>query len=55
MSIQEALHLSLKTLKGVMVEKINETNVQVMVQTSEKLFRMYTLQEVHTIIESYGL
>lgn len=51
MTIQEAVNLSLRTLKEVMEEKLNSTNVEVMIMTPERLFQMYTKEEVQKIIE----
>ncbi|XP_055379381.1 proteasome subunit alpha type-5 [Condylostylus longicornis] len=51
MSLNDAVDLALTTLKQVMEEKLNSTNVEVMLMTPEKLFRMHTKQEVEDIIE----
>jgi len=51
MTIQEAVNLSLRTLKEVMEEKLNSTNVEVMIMTPDRLFQMYTKEEVQKIIE----
>lgn len=51
MTILEAVNLSLRTLKEVMEEKLNSTNVEVMIMTPERLFQMYTKEEVQKIIE----
>ncbi|KAJ6642276.1 Proteasome subunit alpha type-5 [Pseudolycoriella hygida] len=51
MTIQEAVNLSLRTLKEVMEEKLNSTNVEVMVMTPDRLFQMYTKDEMQKIIE----
>lgn len=51
MTIQEAVNLSLRTLKQVMEEKLNSTNVEVMIMTPSKLFQMYTKEEVEKIIQ----
>ncbi|XP_037951632.1 proteasome subunit alpha type-5 [Teleopsis dalmanni] len=50
MSLNDALDLALNTLKQVMEDKLNSTNVEVMTMTPDKLFRMYTKQEVEDII-----
>ncbi|XP_005177971.1 proteasome subunit alpha type-5 [Musca domestica] len=50
MSLNDAIVLALNTLKQVMEDKINSTNVEVMTMTSEKLFRMHTKEEVEQII-----
>jgi len=50
MSLMDAVDLSLTTLKQVMEEKLNSTNVEVMLMTPDKLFRMHTKQEVEEII-----
>jgi len=51
MTIQDAVHLSLRTLKQVMEEKLSSTNVEVMIMTPDKLFQMYTKAEVEQIIQ----
>lgn len=50
MTIQEAVNLALKTLKQVMEEKLNSTNVEVMIMTPGNLFQMYTKGEVEKVI-----
>lgn len=50
MTIQEAVNLSLRTLKQVMEEKLNSTNVEVMIMTPGNLFQMYTKAEVGKVI-----
>lgn len=50
MSLQDAIDLSLTTLKQVMEEKLNATNVEVMTMTPQNLFRMHTKKEVEEII-----
>lgn len=51
MTIKEAVNLALRTLKQVMEEKLNSTNVEVMIMTPANLFQMYTKAEVEKIIE----
>ncbi|KAI9582458.1 proteasome subunit alpha type-5 [Glossina fuscipes] len=51
MSLNDAIDLSLNTLKQVMEEKLNSTNVEVMTMTPENLFRMYTKNDVENIIK----
>lgn len=51
MTIQDAVNLALRTLKQVMEEKLNSTNVEVMIMTPANLFQMYTKAEVEKIIE----
>lgn len=50
MTITEAVNLSLRTLKQVMEEKLNSTNVEVMIMTPDNLFQMYSKAEVEKII-----
>lgn len=50
MNLKEAIELSLNTLKQVMEEKLNSTNVEVMTMTPDALFRMYTREEVEQVI-----
>jgi len=50
MTIQDAIDLALNTLKQVMEEKLNATNVEVMTMTPEHLFRMHSKAEVEEII-----
>uniref|UniRef100_A0A0K8TSL0 Proteasome subunit alpha type n=1 Tax=Tabanus bromius TaxID=304241 RepID=A0A0K8TSL0_TABBR len=49
-TLNEAVDLALNTLKQVMEEKLNSTNVEVMTMTPDKLFRMFTKAEVEEII-----
>lgn len=51
MTIQDAVNLALRTLKQVMEEKLNSTNVEVMIMTPENLFQMYSKAEVEKIIQ----
>lgn len=51
MTIQEAVNLSLRTLKQVMEEKLNSTNVEVMVMSAANLFQMYSKEEVEKVIQ----
>lgn len=51
MTIQDAVNLALRTLKQVMEEKLNSTNVEVMIMTKQNLFQMYTKAEVEKIIQ----
>lgn len=51
MTIQEAVNLALRTLKQVMEEKLNSTNVEVMVMTPKNLFQMYTKDEAEQFIQ----
>lgn len=50
MTLNDAVDLALNTLKQVMEEKLNSTNVEVMAMTPEKLFRMFSKQEVEEVI-----
>lgn len=51
MTIQDAVNLALRTLKQVMEEKLNSTNVEVMIMTPQNLFQMYTKAEVEKVIQ----
>lgn len=50
MTIKEAINLALSTLKQVMEEKLNSTNVEVMTMTAGELFRMFTKEQVEEYI-----
>lgn len=52
MTIKEAINLALSTLKQVMEEKLNSTNVEVMTMTPGGLFRMFTKEEVEEYINN---
>ncbi|XP_058120769.1 proteasome subunit alpha type-5 isoform X2 [Anopheles ziemanni] len=52
MTIKEAINLALSTLKQVMEEKLNSTNVEVMTMTPDALFRMFTKEEVEEYINN---
>lgn len=51
MTIKDAVNLALRTLKQVMEEKLNSTNVEVMIMTPQNLFQMYTKAEVEKVIQ----
>lgn len=51
MTIKDAVNLALRTLKQVMEEKLNSTNVEVMIMTPQNLFQMYTKAEVENVIQ----
>ncbi|XP_051160903.1 proteasome subunit alpha type-5 isoform X1 [Leptopilina boulardi] len=51
MTLKEAAKAALTILKQVMEEKLNDTNIEVMSMTPEKLFHMYTREELQEIIE----
>lgn len=51
MSIKDAVNLCLRTLKQVMEEKLNSTNVEVMVMSPKVLFKMYTKDEIEQVIQ----
>ncbi|XP_043478164.1 proteasome subunit alpha type-5 isoform X1 [Leptopilina heterotoma] len=51
MTLKEAAKAALTILKQVMEEKLNDTNIEVMSMTPEKLFHMYTRDELQEIIE----
>ena len=52
MTIKEAINLALTTLKQVMEEKLNSTNVEVMTMTPKDLFKMFTKEEVEEFIQN---
>lgn len=52
MTIKEAVNLALNTLKQVMEEKLNSTNVEVMTMTPGGLYKMFTKDEVEEYINS---
>ncbi|XP_053661873.1 proteasome subunit alpha type-5 [Anopheles marshallii] len=52
MTIKEAINLALSTLKQVMEEKLNSTNVEVMTMTPKELFRMFSKEEVEEYISN---
>ncbi|RGB32768.1 nucleophile aminohydrolase [Rhizophagus diaphanus] len=51
LSLQEAETLSLKVLKQVMEEKLNNTNVQLAAVTAEHGFRIYSEEELQVVID----
>lgn len=51
MTIKDAVNLALRTLKQVMEEKLNSTNVEVMIMSPQNLFQMYTKAEVEKVIQ----
>jgi len=51
LTLKEAETLSLKVLKAVMEEKLNNTNVQLAAVTPEHGFRVYTEQELQEVID----
>ncbi|PKC15979.1 N-terminal nucleophile aminohydrolase, partial [Rhizophagus irregularis] len=51
LSLQEAETLSLKVLKQVMEEKLNNTNVQLAAVTEEHGFRIYSEEELQVVID----
>lgn len=51
MTLKEATKSALTILKQVMEEKLNETNIEVMSMTPEKLFHMFTKAELQEVIK----
>ncbi|XP_033217662.1 proteasome subunit alpha type-5 [Belonocnema kinseyi] len=51
MTLKEAAKSALTILKQVMEEKLNDTNIEVMSMTPEKLFHMYTRDELQEVIK----
>ncbi|XP_043478165.1 proteasome subunit alpha type-5 isoform X2 [Leptopilina heterotoma] len=51
MTLKEAAKAALTILKQVMEEKLNDTNIEVMSMTPEKLFHMYTRDELQEVIK----
>ncbi|XP_054277705.1 proteasome subunit alpha type-5-like [Macrosteles quadrilineatus] len=52
MTLKEAINSVLTILKQVMEEKLNSTNVEVVTVTPDKLFHMFTKEEVEQALES---
>jgi 20S proteasome subunit alpha 5 len=50
MTIEAAETLALQTLKQVMEEKINSTNIEIATVTKTSPFRMYTTEEVEALL-----
>ncbi|KAG1148337.1 hypothetical protein G6F37_004037 [Rhizopus arrhizus] len=51
MTLKEAETLALSVLKSVMEEKLNKTNVQIAAITPESNFKIYSEEELQTVIE----
>lgn len=51
MTLKEACKHALTILKQVMEEKLNETNVEMATVTPNKLFRMFTKEELEAVIK----
>jgi 20S proteasome subunit alpha 5 len=51
MTLSEAETLALTVLKSVMEEKLNKSNVQIASVTPEKNFRVYSEEELQTVID----
>ncbi|KAG1047423.1 hypothetical protein G6F43_010125 [Rhizopus delemar] len=51
MTLKEAEKLALSVLKSVMEEKLNKSNVQIASVTPENNFRIYSEEELQTVIE----
>ena len=49
MNLKEAITLTLNILKQVMEEKLNSNNVEVVTVTPDKLFHMFTKQELEQV------
>lgn len=52
MKIEEAITTALTILKQVMEEKMNSTNVELMILTPSKKFTMYTKEQVEEVIKT---
>ncbi|XP_026472350.1 proteasome subunit alpha type-5 [Ctenocephalides felis] len=52
MKVEEAIVTALTILKQVMEEKMNSTNVELMVLTPSKKFTMYTKEQVEEVIKN---
>ena len=50
MTIEAAETLALQTLKQVMEEKINSTNIEIATVTKTSPFHMYTTEEVEALL-----
>lgn len=51
MTLKEALKAALTILKQVMEEKLNDTNIEVMTMTPEKLFHLFAKEELQEVIK----
>lgn len=51
MTLREACKSSLTILKQVMEEKLNATNVELGIATPDKKFRMFTKEEIETLVQ----
>lgn len=51
MTLKEAETLALTVLKSVMEEKLNKTNVQIAAVTPEDHFRLYSEEELQSVID----
>jgi 20S proteasome subunit alpha 5 len=51
MTLKEAETLALTVLKSVMEEKLNKANVQIAAVTPEHNFRIYSEEELQTVID----
>lgn len=49
MTLKEAINAVLTILKQVMEEKLNSTNVEVVTVTPDRLFHMFTKEEVEEV------
>ena len=54
LNLEEAETLVLKTLKQVMEEKLDNKNVQLASVTKEKGFRVYSEEEMATVVARIG-
>ncbi len=50
MSMEDAETLALQTLKQVMEEKINSTNIEIAAVTKEKPFHIYSAEQVEEML-----
>ncbi|XP_043255476.1 proteasome alpha5 subunit [Colletes latitarsis] len=51
MTLKEAIKAALTILKQVMEEKLNDTNIELMIMTPENLFHMFTNAELQEVIK----
>lgn len=52
MTLSEAINACLTILKQVMEEKLNSSNVEVVTVTPEKLYHLFTKEEVEAVRKS---
>lgn len=51
MTLKEAIKAALTILKQVMEEKLNDSNIEVMTMTPDRLFHMFAKSELQEVIK----